>query len=202
MLWILKSLHSQIYISITTGLNYSTRVQNTSSNYRKVLVLKTSHYCYCIGIQNIHTLGLPRFLKRFPLQKHWLEFYLQGVDLNFSTFIQSFLKKTKKSPCSGILKHQKSENVLLVLTCFINHTQFSWACPLHFRTKNQVIAFYLRTNTRFWFLKKFFRSKLESWWTKSGKVLLVLRNLDIPTCSYQELHVWNLYQGLNSQFYS
>ena len=69
-------------------------------------------------------------------------------------------------------------------------------------SKCQLIESYLTPIIQFWISKNFSStSKLEYWSTRIGKVLLVLRYLDFPTCASRKPHIWNFYESLNWRWY-
>ena len=91
--------------------------------------------------------------------------------------------------------------VSLDLLRYSNSFFWSPACFI-FPSNRQLIAFQLRGTVRFWISKNLSStSELESWLTKFGKGVLVLRYLGIPTCLSRKLHVWNFFQGLNWRWY-
>ena len=60
----------------------------------------------------------------------------------------------------------------------------------------------MRRTIRFWVWKNLFStSDLESWLTKIGKVLIVVRYFNIPTFPSRKLRIWRFYQGLSWRWY-
>ena len=87
--------------------------------------------------------------------------------------------------CSGIPEDQKRQKVVLVLTCFLIQTFLG--LPASFFPQITIDSFLLEADYLFLNLEEFvlyIRIRIVI-----GKMLLVLRNLDFPTCPSQKLHI-------------
>ena len=114
-----------------------------------------------------------------------------------------WLKIIKFRLYSWGLNDQKRQKVLLVLLCFGIQTHAFQSYLFLFSIKMSIVSFlYLGRTIRFCIKKNMSStSEVEFWLTEFGKVLLVLRYLDIPTCPSQKLLIWKFYQGLNWRSY-